>query len=78
MQNLKQLLWITGKVGNLKQKHPIVSHQQKSFYDFTGATYAKKKPTNTYLNLYYLTFVSSFMVVGYKTIRFQPYNLVFL
>ena len=30
------------KVGNLKQKHPIVSHQQKGFYDFTGATYAKK------------------------------------
>ena len=50
------------KVDNLK-KHPIVSHQQKSFYDFTGAADAKKKPTNVYLNIYYLTFVTNFIVV---------------
>ena len=57
------------KVGNLKQKHPFVSHQQKSFYDFTGADDAKK--TYVYLSLYYLTFVTDLIVVDYKTIQFQ-------
>ena len=41
-QNLSGFYGLVDKVGNLKQKHPNVSHQQKSFYDFTGATYAKK------------------------------------